>query len=66
MEDNEEIVVKNAFDAFHESQQDQAQRRIQAQQRQIEALQQQKYQQPQQESQLKSCKNILISDKKDY
>jgi hypothetical protein len=46
MEDNEEIVVKNAFDAFHESQQDQAQRQIEALQRQIEALQQQKYQQP--------------------
>jgi hypothetical protein len=51
----------------YESQLDQSQRQIEAQQRQIEALQQQKYQQPQHEDPtIKSCKNMLISDKKDY
>ena len=55
----------------YEGQQQQAQRQIEAQQRQIEALQQQKKQQPTTTTTagrypLKSCKNMLTYTKKDY
>jgi Tfp pilus assembly protein FimV len=50
----------------YESQLDQSQRQIEAQQRQLEALQGQTQQKPRRKIQLKSWKNMLISDKKGY